>query len=129
VAVVRAELRVAAASLGGSFDQRAPASWAVVEASLGAAVVGRALADAGGRMMMTFPYPKPAPTVTPAHWSLTFHVRFAAAETSVRADLDRARAAPATSLRPWGSVPFAPTLTRELRPNQSIDLGALELQP
>lgn len=130
VAVVRAELRVARVGAPVSYDDLTPGAWAVVEASMGTRVLGRALADAQGRVQMAFPYPALGVAATAARWSVDFAVfHVTASAPAKRADLDLVMTSPRRALRPRGAPAFAPTLTRELRPNQALDLGALELQP
>lgn len=124
-AVLRAELRLAG---------DAPAAWALLEASSAGRLVARGLADARGRVMLVFPFPpldllaRPGPRASTVTWSLALSAYHDAA-TQDRADLDAVMAAPRRRLRPLATGDFTETLTRELRPDRPLELGALELQP
>lgn len=126
VATLRAELRLAGDT---------PAACALLEATSAGRLVARGLADARGRVLLVFPFPpldplaRPAPRAPTVTWSLTLSAYHDAAALAAHADLDAVMAAPRRRLRPLASGDFTDTLTRELRPDRPLELGALELQP
>jgi hypothetical protein len=134
VAVVRAELH-------RTDDPPGPARWALVEASCDGEVVGRGLADAGGRVLLAFPYPPldavgDGQTPPPPSWQLSLSVYHERPPDkteeqrarAARADLDAVMKYPRLDLRPAETGAYANSLTATLHPNRPLDLRALELK-